>query len=505
MPFFWAISDRTDATFYQRYLEERGYMQGLEFRYLTGEHSSGAFLFDTLSDRKGEKDLTDPDEIELGPDERANRHRYWFRGRADQELPLGLEARLDADYVSDQDYLREFESRLFGLVARPDLAGESRRPVEEKRSPTRRSALRIHRDFDQLSLQLSSNYHQLPQDPAADGTPQPLGGVSLSWLPQKIGNLPGYLSAYSDYDYIWREEGRKGHRFSVSPEYRLPLWLGRHVELEPWAGYSATAAWLDEESAAERDRLRNAYEMGLRLSTRLERAFDTRWGGASRLRHRLWPQLSYRYRDDRNKDDRADWFEPLDAQGDLNQIEFGLDNFLDARMDGGEGPASYRQWVNFKLRQAYDLTEARRDDEAEKEPFRPLAATLVVTPGSNLYLRADAGWDHYAGEFSAAALSGLLQVPRTGGRLDAFQVDYRYSQEGQKSLNLKADVNLAGGFSVGGALERDLEVSVDISSRYWLDYRSQCWGVRVGAEREDDDTKFTVMFNLLGLGEFAAY
>ncbi|MDY6971899.1 MAG: putative LPS assembly protein LptD, partial [Thermodesulfobacteriota bacterium] len=39
VPFFWAVSDQTDITMYQRFLGKRGYMQGLEFRYLADEDS----------------------------------------------------------------------------------------------------------------------------------------------------------------------------------------------------------------------------------------------------------------------------------------------------------------------------------------------------------------------------------------------------------------------------------------------------------------------------------
>ena len=36
IPFYWAVSDSADATFFQRYLEKRGFKEGVEFRYFTG-------------------------------------------------------------------------------------------------------------------------------------------------------------------------------------------------------------------------------------------------------------------------------------------------------------------------------------------------------------------------------------------------------------------------------------------------------------------------------------
>ncbi len=38
IPFYWAVSDSADATFFQRYMEKRGFKEGVEFRY---SHQSG--------------------------------------------------------------------------------------------------------------------------------------------------------------------------------------------------------------------------------------------------------------------------------------------------------------------------------------------------------------------------------------------------------------------------------------------------------------------------------
>ena len=85
--------------------------------------------------------MADPDDVEISPYPRTT--TPVFRGRMDQNLPNGIVAGLDADYVSDQDYLNEFEGGNFDAGARPNLVDESCRPIEEKRSPRRTSALRV--------------------------------------------------------------------------------------------------------------------------------------------------------------------------------------------------------------------------------------------------------------------------------------------------------------------------------------------------------------------------
>ncbi|MCJ7830490.1 MAG: LPS-assembly protein LptD, partial [Desulfobacterales bacterium] len=51
-PFFWAISDSTDATLYAHYMSRRGLKAGLEYRYLLSERSEGALMYDFLQDRQ---------------------------------------------------------------------------------------------------------------------------------------------------------------------------------------------------------------------------------------------------------------------------------------------------------------------------------------------------------------------------------------------------------------------------------------------------------------------
>ena len=503
VPFFWAISDQTDATFYQRYMTERGYMQGLEFRYLLDRDSEGIYFFNILSDQK-EKDLSDPDDVKISPFRRSNDTRYWFLGKSDQSLPLGLELRLDGDYVSDQDYLREFQEGLFGLTSRPDLVNEFGRPVEEKRSALRTSNLRLSRDRDNYSLQAGSSFSEQAADPdLQDETPQPLLGLNFILPTKQILDFPIFFNFDTDYDYVWREEGLKGHRASVSPALNLPLWVGPYLEFEPFFRYHYNMQWLDEGKGNTDHQNKWAYETGARLLTDLERVYDIKWWGAKRLKHRMRPILSYTYRAPQDEDVESPWFEPIDAEGRKNRMAFSLENYLDARFDNKKGGVSYRQWVTLTVTQAYDIEEERRHTEPgeKRRPFEPLNASMRVQPFANIDFLGQVGWDHYDHEITLADLSLDISIRRSGGRKDKFKIDYQFKKDSQKSLKTAIDVNLIHGFSVGASLERDLDLDENISNTIWLGYVSQCWGAKIGAEIEDDQTKVMLLFNLLGLGE----
>jgi len=79
-------------------------------------------------------------------------------------------------------------------------------------------------------------------------------------------------------------------------------------------------------------------------------------------------------------------------------------------------------------------------------------------------------------------------------------VDYQYVKEGDKGFNANAHVNLAYGFSVGGGLNRDISGGSNLAQSLYLDYQSQCWGIRVISDNLDGIGSIMVQFRLLGLG-----
>ncbi|MCD6305351.1 MAG: LPS-assembly protein LptD [Deltaproteobacteria bacterium] len=520
IPLYWAISDQTDATFYSRCLSSRGYMQGAEFRYIRDVHSKGALAFDILSDRKETKDMTDKHSLEISPFARTNRTRYRLMGWADQDLPLDLTARLDADYVSDQDYLREFEEKLAGFSSRENLSEESRRPFQEKRSPTRRSALRLSRDGESYILQGIGSYYQPMEDPAIkDNIQEPAGGINFTLIPEQIAKLPLFFNFESGYEYIWSDDADRGHSVSISPQINLPFWMGPYVQFEPSFSYTYNGLRARDDQGKKNNQYQTSYEGSARLTTNAERVYDLHWLNAQKLRHKISPVLTYTYRGYHTNADRTPWFSPVGGgryespwleaiyeeeteDRNRNRIAFALENFLDARFQDKKGRILYQQWGTFKLYQGYDFDPETRDGKAR--PFTPLMAELIVRPFSSLELRGNARWDHDENAFTRSILSGSLSVARSGGRTDTYEVDYQYFKdpgEGQTNISCRADINLTYGFSAGASFQRDIEAGQSISSAGWLGYQSQCWGLKLGASREDGDTNVMVLVRLAGLGD----
>ena len=504
IPFFWALSESSDATFYQRYLTKRGYMQGMEYRYMASEQSGGAFLIDILSDRKDSKNLADPDEVDLSPFERTNTTRYWARGRADQELPLGVQSRLDLDFVSDQDYLREFESSGLGLQARPDLGRRWGRPLAETMSPTRRSAMRLSRDGELYSLQAGMEYHQRPENILNDQTPQPLAGALLDMMPRRVFGSPLYMGLKSDFDYIRRDWGTSGYRTSASPSLSIPLSVGPYLKMEPFSEYTVAHQWFDPQAGGNDSRTRQAHESGLRLSTAFERRFEPGFSSATSLNHRVMPVVTYRYRGQGDVSTPSPWFEPIDLDGRIHQVGLSLRNYLDARYDQDE-KVFYRQWGYLILDQNFAIDRARADAPPgeRRRPFDPLTASLGVNSGSGLTGRISTAWDHYDRMITATRASIYTTMERAGGYRDFYSLDYSSDRlQGTKYLGVSTDIYVTNGISVGGTVQRELNSKDNIAQQGWLAFQRQCWGMKFAVERSGHSTGFSVMVNFKGLGDF---
>ncbi len=505
LPFFWAISEQYDATFYQRYMTERGYMQGIEFRYLQKDHSRGTLLFDILSDNK-DKDMNDSDDVSLSPYARTNETRYWLRGRADQKLPFGMDARLDLDYVSDQDYLKEFTQSLFGFEARPNLVRKWGRPLEERYSRLRRSTLELNKFWEEFSLQATSSYYERPEHPDQNSTAQPLLGIHFNGVSQKLGTSPLFLDFSSDYNYVWRDFGDKGHQANFVPKLQMPLMLGQYLEFIPSVEYTYDVQWVDQLDGENSQDTNSAYKMGGRLASRFERIFKLSESGITKLRHSIWPVLTYEYRALRHQDTYNPWFSSITEQGKVNRIAFSLENYLDVKIEENK-EHHYRQWASLNITQGYDVREDRKKNSpgGKRKPWEPLTANFRFQPLKYVDLYGVTKWDHYVHRFTETDVSLNLSLDRSGGRVDLFKVEYQNLMDEYKNISLWTDFYIALGFSAGGALRRALDEDVDISKAAWIRYEAQCWGVKFMAEKENEETKYMVFFELKGLGEIRAW
>ncbi len=434
-PFFWAISDQTDATFYWNHITERGEKLGAEFRYVFDEESFGTIMYDYLDDKQ--KEDGDPDTIEdWGFDhdnvERTNTERYWFRFKHTQgTLPLGLTARLDLDIVSDQDYLIEFRRGINGYEETDDYFVDTfGRDLDENDEPIRTNSFNLNRRWSKHNFNFSTNWYDdvvIRQNGDLDFTIQELPQIEFTSSKQPIAALPLYYSLDSEYIHLWRQDGDQTHnatavqRLDLYPQLYLPLQIRNWLTIEPAAGFRYNywdISQAEDSSAFEETSFdRDIYDYSIYLGSSIYRLFDVGGTRIDKIKHAIVPEIEYAFTPEKDQDD-------LPSEMGFSEIEpssmvtYSLTQYFTSRLlpalenryqtqavgklqktpsDPDEIDYDYHEFLRLKLEQSYDLDIAD-DDDPDTEPLSPIFGEIRLTPTTDISLIASMNWDTYENE-----------------------------------------------------------------------------------------------------------
>ena len=518
-PYFWAISRSTDATFYYHHLENRGEKLGLEFRYAAGPGSKGTLKYDYLNDDQIDDGRPENSDWAFEDDNylRENTDRYWFRMKADQQLPWEMTAQLDLDIVSDQDYLRDFDDGMTGFSdSNTYFESEFDRDLDEENDPVRENRLNINRLWTRYAFNADVLWYDnvvKRRHSDTDDTLQQLPAMTLNALKQPIGTSPFYFEGNSEYSYFYREDGITGHRLDLHPRFSLPMRMGPYFTFEPSLGLRQTSWSVDasdtlgnEEYPEDEEKHRQFYDVEAVLSTDLYRVYNKGAAEAMPIKHTMIPELRYEYMPDSDQSEFPD-FDSIDRLEPENRMTFSLTHLLTAkhvkekgeRATAGNDPAlfpqaSYNRFLRFRVAQSYNFNHQK---PPETQPFEPLYAELDLSPRRFLNLRAEAEWSHAQGCLLYHLLSGQVYDSR-GDRL---AVEYRYDKDTRQSIDLRGTLVLTPRIQLSGLYERNLEEDIDIEKAVQCLYKSQCWSVAFTFRDEEDDVEYSAMIRLHGLGQ----
>lgn len=539
-PFFWAIDESQDLTLYNHYMSERGDKIGVEYRYALADRARGTLMFDYLDDRKiddGAGDSSRDYGYDGDTEIRTNADRYWFRGKIDQPLPLDVNARLDIDVVSDQDYLYEFKGGYSGYdQTNRDFRRHFGRDLDDYTDPVRANRLSFHRLWPDYSLDAEFLWYDdviRRRWRDEDTTLQALPYLSLNSSKQAIVGTPFFWNADTQYAHFYRQDGARGHRFDLHPRLYWPKHLAPYLFVEPSLGYRQTVWRMDEfdpdDDLEDRDHHRELMDGRIDLFTQFFRHYDVSdtdetdggWRGVSAIRHNVRPQITYEYIPETDQD-AYPFFDPLDRITARNRITFALVNTLvsksfgaartsgyddpeTASSDVAAAPPVYRQFLRFELRQSYDFNTYEDDpeymffDRSTPEVgthLSPLYARLTVTPADYLAIRAEGQWSHEADR----VLSNNVAMNLRDDRGDHATAEYRYTRDFSESLYGALTLRLTPRWTTLAEYEHNLKDDENIKTGFGVRYAAQCWAVNFRYLKERDDDSFGVMVDLFGLG-----
>lgn len=514
LPFYWAASDSTDATFYAHYMSKRGLMSGAEFRYAASEESKGVFRFDYLRDQGETDDLREEGFRQVEPGFSGEYlDRWWWRSKQDLSLPGHITGKLDLDLVSDRDYLREFETG-FSSFQESDRAFENtfgRGLINDESVTTRESTLQLNRSWAAHSVTVDFHYFQNLNRAQDETTLQQLPLLQYLAIRQPLFGSPFFYEADASYVNYWRPEGTRGQRLDVQPRLALPLHWDGYFNLEPSAGLRETLYIIgdfDEPSGSpvedETFQSRELYDLRVEGSTDLVRVFHTDRGTCTKIKHTLRPEIIYEYIPTLDQSELPS-FDSVDRIARKNLVTYSLTNFFVARLDPKPGDIEYVDFARLKLSQSYDLNEAKRKVSTDTQPRQPFSNVLLevdLTPGRYLGLTYQSEWSPYDGDFKRHEVLGTLWDRRG----DSLSVDYREQRDAEGRTTLSEidgnlQVQLRDGLSFYLRSNYSLEEDENLETEYTLQINRQCWGVSLSFVDEPDERKFMVGFSLYGVGE----
>jgi LPS-assembly protein len=521
-PFYWAVNDSSDATFYSHYMAKRGIKLGAEYRYVLNERSKGTLMADFLNDNKTDDGTADSEDWGYDADDvlRPNSDRYWFRMKHDQTLPLGISAKLDIDIVSDQDYLREFRDGYSGFDETASYFSQNfGRPLADYSDPVRTSSLSLNKTWTNYSLNLSARWYDnviLRRQGDTDTTIQQLPLIQFTTLKQLIPKTPLYWKLNSEYAYFYRKDGTKIHRADIYPRIYLPYQFKNYFTFEPSVGLRRTAWRLDEdenfpaEKGPEGEQTRKLYDIKLDLFSKLFKIYPGKEKTANGFKHTITPRIIYEYVDIQDKDEQPE-SDPSARIEKKNLITCSITNTLTQYPLFANNNDSLKPsekdieplFCRFKLEQSYDISESQENDpdgwrnQKEKQHVLPLYGELELRTAF-LSIQADAEWSFYDSEFHSRNI-GISIEDRRGDRLFT---EYRYTRDMNESLYADVRVKLSSTLSAYADYERNLDEETEIKSTLGMIYNAQCWSLDFSHTKESDDRRYALMISLYGLGGF---
>jgi len=551
--FYWAMTKEMDSTLYADYLGDRGFKEGLEYRYAFGRETDGEARFYFINDTV------------------FGNQRYSFFLQNEQKLPSDFYLKGNINYVSDRPYLRDFNEDI------PEGA-----KIDASSTRHLRSVLFGGKNWDQASFLAQGMFFQDLEVPEGktllelsnDATVQMLPDVRFYAHPQSLyKNIFFYdvTTSYTNFSRengvttvellskFPREEGVEAHRFDLFPRLSYPTRLLDVLKVNSSAGLRETYyySFNDPENRIKGSESRETFEADIALSTEFYKVYDGRvfrWlsdlFNVERWMHTIEPTIGYRYiprvdQDDLPRFDNLD--RPVyDRIPYTNEITYGFTQRLVGKPQKEKVDSGPYEYAMLEIFQSRSLGDPYEKDvvvkDSKKRDFSSIQGLLTLRFNPYLTVRWDAGFDPYG------ASSSLVPDPFTGRKIklsygggfdrlntlirikdkrnDAFQIEYRFSKTSDavsptnptgriNAINFHTRLKTVDPLYLYGGIRYNFQEDFRVESTYGLEYQAQCWTVgltfedrRVGvtvAEKNGPlalkrETSFQLYLNLLGLG-----
>lgn len=496
LPFYVAVSKSVDTTFYQRYMDKRGFQEGVELRYFLNQDSYGTLYGDYLHDTLRITEAKD----NLFRDWQSAQDRWSFYFQSYTALQPGLILRSDIAQVSDPWYFKDLTSHNYYLDHYAVNADDHFKKVSftaDESLDVLQSKIRLVKDWSLYNLTALIDYRDDLTQISNSATLQKYPEILLSGVTQTLFDTPLNFAINASVSNNYRSEGQKGELIDIKPLLSLPLNIGGAFSLIPQLEVRETL-WDRQDDLATDDRhgSRTAYRLGVDATSSIFRDFALSGKAVEKIRHEIKTELLYSYTPYVDQVDLPDFAATIAEQ---NSFTAALTNTLVARLRDKDGAPKYMEILRFKLAQSYDVKEARRDGDASATPRRPFGnidTELDFKPTSFITFSARDSFDVNSGSFEKTNYD--LQL--TDVRGDAAAIGYRYTRNLLEEINLYLNVAVTSNLVMFYDLRNNLFDDRKLSNAVGFNYTRQCWSIGLRYNDAVDDRTVMLYFSLNGLG-----
>lgn len=445
-PYFHVIDQSRDLTLYGTVLTEKGFMPSLEYRSHTKTNEKTWAMLDFLYDdtrvlHEGEDDVDKRD-----GNIRTNRPRYWLRAMGNGDFfDSDWKYKYNLDYVSDQNFIREFSSRMTGYDKTKENSYHmfGRNFTEEDENRVTQGF--AYKNFEKFYLTAGMKYTQNPsfghgnRSHKYDTTVQHLPELGLYWNRDRFSeDLPVEWNMQSTAGYYYRRSGTKGAKAEIYPEIVFPVSAGfLKGEIAGrgrgtiYTGISGMdTSLLSTRGGGEQQGNENRFIPEFRSSfyAQADRVWQlpkknapTRNNVGKReiiaLKHSIQPRIAYEWAQDVDQEDNP-FFTLEDRIQEQNNLLFRLDNIFTAKQsftvqekDGISNVSSYFDLLRVQISTGYDFKEASREKHVhqyEQRPWHDLRTRLIFTPMKWISFNGDAFYSFYDHKLNRVDIGSTL-------------------------------------------------------------------------------------------------
>ena len=543
LPYYHVIDDQSDATIYANYYSKRGLMTGLEYRHTPSLLSKGLWRADWMRDREShDTEKSEPSRFRGDGLFRPNKDRYWIRAKFDGHHPAsGWFYKMDLDYVSDQNYLKEFKSGQSGFRdSRRQLLKKFGRDIQDHDTLIRTNILSAARYWSNIGLDArlvySDNLRYKNRNEASSLNPtvQRLPEMNFNLFRTSLGNSPFDIESSGQAVYFWRKYGTTATRVDFHPKLSLPL-RSSFGTVTPRAGWKQTGYIVDrfENDPSGRDtdnkfQTRGIYDININAYSNLSRIFNLKnipdfennqndrekW---TRIKHSIRPEIDFDYIPDVSQA-KHPLFDSTDRIAPREELTYSLANILTRRKDSPVGnnsqtasslETSYLDFLRLKFKQSYDFREARRRNELSQysqRPFSDLLAEIELNPARFITLRNKTWYSFYENKITEHEHTLFISWPEkvaTWFSLDFLEKIDEYNRRiHQKTsiMELGASIDFIDRWQFNLLYRRDLDKDKNLEKGLGIIFNHQCYSLEMNFVETDYDHKYEIRINLLNIG-----